>query len=30
MIFPQYLQNLDGLRNEEEGDSALDKKTKKQ
>ena len=29
MIFPQYLRNLDSLRNEEEGTSALHKKTQK-
>ena len=29
MIFPQYLQNLDSLRNEEEGASALHKKKNK-
>ena len=28
MIFPQYLRNLDSLRNEEDGASALHKKTK--
>ena len=30
MIFPWYLGNLDSLRNEEEGASALHKKAKKQ